>query len=99
MLTTLPRAGDAEKLIVQMATLAVHEAMGSKVDREAVATLVLPQLWAMSMGPRELSFPQPHQSADLAVLNADQFAKFMGCVVLHDDCGNLVADSTASSRL
>lgn len=24
-----------------------------KVDREAVATLVLPQLWAMSMGPRE----------------------------------------------
>jgi SCY1-like protein 2 len=37
-----------------MATLAVHEAMGSKVDREAVATLVLPQLWAMSMGPRKL---------------------------------------------
>ena len=34
-----------------MATLNVHEAMGSKVDREAVATLVLPQLWAMSMGP------------------------------------------------
>ena len=26
-----------------------------KVDREAVATLVLPQLWAMSMGPRTLS--------------------------------------------
>lgn len=24
-----------------------------KVDREAVATLVLPQLWAMSMGPCE----------------------------------------------
>jgi len=37
-----------------MATLAVHEAMGSKVDREAVATLVLPQLWAMSMGPCKL---------------------------------------------
>ncbi len=36
-----------------MATLAVQEAMGMKVDREAVATLVLPQLWAMSMGPRE----------------------------------------------
>lgn len=36
-----------------MATLAVHEAMGAKVDREAVAGLVLPQLWAMSMGPRE----------------------------------------------
>lgn len=35
-----------------MATLAVQEAMGFKVDREAVATLVLPQLWAMSMGPR-----------------------------------------------
>lgn len=25
--------------------------MGQKVDREAVATLVLPQLWTMSMGP------------------------------------------------
>ena len=36
-----------------MATLAVQEAMGMKVDREAVATLVLPQLWAMSMGPCE----------------------------------------------
>lgn len=36
-----------------MATLAVHEAMGAKVDREAVAGLVLPQLWAMSMGPRK----------------------------------------------
>ena len=38
---------------VMMATLGVHEAMGAKVDREAIATLVLPQLWAMSMGPRE----------------------------------------------
>jgi hypothetical protein len=28
--------------------------MGFKVDREAVATLVLPQLWAMSMGPCEI---------------------------------------------
>lgn len=37
----------------QMATLNVHEAMGMKVDREAVAGLVLPQLWMMSMGPRE----------------------------------------------
>lgn len=36
-----------------MATLNVQEAMGMKVDREAVATLVLPQLWAMSMGPCE----------------------------------------------
>ena len=35
-----------------MATLAVQEAMGLKVDREAVATLVLPQLWAMCIGPR-----------------------------------------------
>ena len=37
-----------------MATLAVQEAMGLKVDREAVATLVLPQLWSMAIGPREL---------------------------------------------
>jgi hypothetical protein len=36
-----------------MATLGVHEAMGQKIDREAVATLVLPQLWAMSVGPRK----------------------------------------------
>ncbi|KAL9714959.1 Protein kinase domain-containing protein ppk32 [Leucoagaricus gongylophorus] len=35
---------------VMMATLSVQEAMGFKVDREAVATLVLPQLWTMSMG-------------------------------------------------
>ena len=35
----------------QITTLSVQEAMGFKVDREAVATLVLPQLWAMSMGP------------------------------------------------
>jgi hypothetical protein len=34
-----------------MATLSVQEAMGFKVDREAVATLVLPQLWSMSIGP------------------------------------------------
>ena len=40
---------------VQMATLGVHEAMGAKVDRMAIATLVLPQLWAMSMGPRQFS--------------------------------------------
>jgi len=36
--------------------------MGFKVDREAVATLVLPQLWAMSIGP---------------LLNVTQFARFM----------------------
>lgn len=47
---------------VMMATLAVHEAMGMKVDREAVATLVLPQLWAMSMGP---------------LLSVSQFKRFM----------------------
>ena len=40
----------------QLGTLAVQEAMGMKVDREAVATLVLPQLWAMSMGPRTQCF-------------------------------------------
>ncbi|KAJ3921441.1 other/SCY1 protein kinase [Lentinula edodes] len=48
--------------ILQMATLSVQEAMGSKVDREAVATLVLPQLWNMSMGP---------------LLNVGQFQRFM----------------------
>lgn len=37
-----------------MATLSVQEAMGFKVDREAVAMLVLPQLWSMSMGPCKL---------------------------------------------
>ncbi|KAJ3985207.1 other/SCY1 protein kinase [Lentinula detonsa] len=47
---------------VMMATLSVQEAMGSKVDREAVATLVLPQLWSMSMGP---------------LLNVGQFQRFM----------------------
>ncbi|KII88940.1 hypothetical protein PLICRDRAFT_91412 [Plicaturopsis crispa FD-325 SS-3] len=47
---------------VMTATLAVQEAMGFKVDREAVATLVLPQLWAMSMGP---------------LLNVEQFQRFM----------------------
>ncbi|EKM55637.1 uncharacterized protein PHACADRAFT_95292 [Phanerochaete carnosa HHB-10118-sp] len=47
---------------VMMATLSVHEAMGVKVDREAVATLVLPQLWAMSMGP---------------LLSVSQFKRFM----------------------
>ena len=37
-----------------MATLLVQEAMGFKVDREAVAIAVLPQLWQMAMGPRTL---------------------------------------------
>ena len=38
----------------QMATLRVQEAMGFKVDREAVAMAVLPQLWQLAMGPRVL---------------------------------------------
>ncbi|KIJ60622.1 hypothetical protein HYDPIDRAFT_98218 [Hydnomerulius pinastri MD-312] len=50
---------------VMMATLSVQEAMGFKVDREAVATLVLPQLWSMSMGP---------------LLNIEQFQRFMGAI-------------------
>ncbi|PBK77709.1 other/SCY1 protein kinase [Armillaria solidipes] len=50
---------------VMTATLAVQEAMGFKVDREAVATLVLPQLWAMSMGP---------------LLNVEQFQRFMDVI-------------------
>jgi len=50
---------------VTMATLAVQEAMGFKVDREAVATLVLPQLWAMSIGP---------------LLTVEQFTRFMGVI-------------------
>ncbi|CAK5279381.1 unnamed protein product [Mycena citricolor] len=50
---------------VTMATLAVQEAMGLKVDREAVATLVLPQLWAMSIGP---------------LLSLNQFERFMGVI-------------------
>lgn len=47
------------------ATLAVQEAMGLKVDREAVATLVLPQLWALSIGP---------------LLNVSQFQHFMAVI-------------------
>ncbi|KAJ9096785.1 hypothetical protein QFC21_005056 [Naganishia friedmannii] len=52
-------------ILTQMATLNVQEAMGMKVDREAVAGLVLPQLWTMSMGP---------------LLNVDQFSKFMSVI-------------------
>ena len=36
---------------VMLATLNVHKSMRQKVDRVAVANLVLPQLWTMSMGP------------------------------------------------
>ncbi|KAJ3559888.1 hypothetical protein NM688_g66 [Phlebia brevispora] len=74
MVKTLDQSSLTQKLVpllakirtkepaVMMSTLAVHEAMGMKVDREAVATLVLPQLWAMSMGP---------------LLSVSQFKRFM----------------------
>lgn len=64
-----------------MATLSVQEAMGFKVDREAVATLVLPQLWSMSMGPRELFvFSLLAALKCLAVLNVGQFQRFMDVI-------------------
>jgi SCY1-like protein 2 len=47
---------------VMIATLAVHEQIGLKCDIQAIATLVLPQLWAMSITP---------------LLSADQFRRFM----------------------
>ncbi|KDQ16224.1 hypothetical protein BOTBODRAFT_54054 [Botryobasidium botryosum FD-172 SS1] len=59
MVKTLDQTSLTQKLL---ATLAVHEAMGQKIEREAVATLVLPQLWQMSVGP---------------LLNIEQFNKFM----------------------
>ncbi|PVG01690.1 hypothetical protein CPB86DRAFT_823321 [Serendipita vermifera] len=74
MVKTLDQSSLTQKLVpllakirtkepaVMLATLNVHEAMGQKVDREAVATLVLPHLWTMSMGP---------------LLNVTQFARFM----------------------
>ncbi|KAJ7197216.1 kinase-like domain-containing protein [Mycena pura] len=77
MVKTLDQSSLTQKLVpllskvrtkepaVTMATLNVQEAMGLKVDREAVATLVLPQLWAMSMGP---------------LLNLDQFQRFMAVI-------------------
>ncbi|KAL0947336.1 hypothetical protein HGRIS_013455 [Hohenbuehelia grisea] len=77
MVKTLDQSSLTQKLVpllskirtkepaVMMATLSVQEAMGVKVDREAVATLVLPQLWAMSMGP---------------LLNLDQFQRFMSVI-------------------
>nr|GAT54100.1 kinase-like protein [Mycena chlorophos] len=77
MVKTLDQSSLTQKLVpllskirtkepaVTMATLNVQEAMGLKVDREAVATLVLPQLWTMSMGP---------------LLSLDQFQRFMGVI-------------------
>ena len=49
----------------KIATLAVHEAMSKKVDRETLATAIIPQLWVMSMGP---------------LLNSEQFSRFMKAV-------------------
>jgi SCY1-like protein 2 len=65
-----------------MATLSVQEAMGLKVDREAVATLVLPQLWAMSIGPCRLCFFCVHFLLSLSwtVLNVEQFQRFMSVI-------------------
>ncbi|KAI0721613.1 other/SCY1 protein kinase [Cerioporus squamosus] len=77
MVKTLDQSSLTQKLVpllskirtkepaVTMSTLAVQEAMGLKVDREAVATLVLPQLWAMSMGP---------------LLTVSQFKRFMDVI-------------------
>ncbi|KAF8163106.1 other/SCY1 protein kinase [Crassisporium funariophilum] len=74
MVKTLDQSSLTQKLVpllskirtkepaVMMSTLSVQEAMGMKVDREAVATLVLPQLWMMSMGP---------------LLSIGQFQRFM----------------------
>ena len=62
-----------------MATLNVQEAMGMKVDREAVATLVLPQLWSMSIGPckRHSQVLLTGFLTDLIVLSVSQFRRFM----------------------
>ena len=66
-----------------MATLSVQEAMGLKVDREAVATLVLPQLWAMSIGPCKFYFCFIYIYIFLnisLVLNVEQFQRFMAVI-------------------
>ncbi|KAG0142147.1 hypothetical protein CROQUDRAFT_82469 [Cronartium quercuum f. sp. fusiforme G11] len=47
---------------VMIATLAVHEEMGKKVEINSIAKLILPQLWNMSIGP---------------LLNLEQFNRFM----------------------
>ena len=38
---------------VMLATSNVRKSMGQKIDREAVANHFMPQLWTMSMGPRQ----------------------------------------------
>ncbi|KAH8920608.1 kinase-like protein [Atractiella rhizophila] len=77
MIKTLDKFTLTEKLVpllskiktkepaVMLATLAVYEEMSQKIDIEAIATMILPQLWTFSIGP---------------LLNADQFAKFMGTI-------------------
>ncbi|KAI9314533.1 kinase-like domain-containing protein [Dichotomocladium elegans] len=47
---------------VMLATLAVYDELGKYLDKETIATEILPQLWRMSFGP---------------LLNLDQFKKFM----------------------
>ncbi|KAI8146138.1 kinase-like domain-containing protein [Fennellomyces sp. T-0311] len=47
---------------VMLATLAVYDELGKHLDKEIIATEILPQLWRMSFGP---------------LLNLDQFRKFM----------------------
>ena len=66
---------------VMLATLNVHESMGQKVDREAVATLVLPQLWTMSMGPRQ--FPTIYSKASTYPLRS---TKCRSVYTLHEVC-------------
>ena len=73
------------KFLFQMATLSVHEAMGFKVDREAVATLVLPHLWAMSMGPCKLDLLFYFRviislNYQPPVLSVGQFQRFMSII-------------------
>jgi hypothetical protein len=78
-----------------MATLDVHERMGMKVDREAVATLVLPQLWAMSVGPCEWDCRETilHETQFIPmrpVLNIAQFQRFM----TYDALSHFLSDDT-----
>lgn len=66
---------------------AVHEAMGAKVDREAVANLVLPQLWSFSMGPL-LSSEQVRLALSSCFRRrpeADGVHQFLPVCSFHDD--------------
>ncbi|KAF8337568.1 kinase-like domain-containing protein [Cantharellus anzutake] len=73
LVKTLDQASLTQKLVPLLAkirtkglaTLAVHEEMGKKIDREAVALQLLPQLWQMSVGP---------------LLNVEQFGRFMSVI-------------------